>query len=81
MEFLGLRRVWVPLSLPLSLRGGIRRFRENEKHIFYCADGILWEVAGVFLGRWPQRHRTLAYAFGVLSLSGLSKQRAPDAQP
>ena len=41
--FARLRWVWVPLSLPPSLLGGIRRFRENRMPIFYYAGcKFLW---------------------------------------
>ena len=41
--FAGVRWVWVPLFLPPSLQGGIRRFRENRMPIFYCAGyKFLW---------------------------------------
>ena len=41
--FVGLRWVWVPLSLPPRKLGGIRRFWENGMPIFYCAGcKFLW---------------------------------------
>ena len=46
MEFLGLRGVWVPLSLSA--------FEKIKCIIFYCVDGK-------FGGRTTRRHRTLAF--------------------
>ena len=43
MVFVGVRWVWVPLSLPPSLLGEIWRFWENRMPIFYCAGcKFLW---------------------------------------
>jgi hypothetical protein len=50
VEFERQRGVWVPLSLPPSLRGGIQRFLGNETSIFHCARGEEMEANGGHIG-------------------------------